>query len=562
MADATAPVHYESRQNLKTIIAGSSAGTLIEWYDFYIFGSLSTIVSSKFFPSTGGGDLLPYLKTLLAFWIGFAVRPFGAIFFGYMGDIIGRKYTFLLTLIIMGGATFAIGLMPSHEFFDKAGVGGLAPVLLVVLRVLQGLALGGEYGGAATYIAEHCPDGQRGFWTSWIQTTATLGLFVSLGVILTCRLSMSDTDFNNWGWRIPFLLSIVLVIFSYILRMRMKESPLFIRMKASGKSSKNPFAESFLNWYNLKFVLIALFGATAGQGVVWYTGQFYALTFLQKTMNIEFAQSNVLIGAGLLIATPFFIVMGRLSDRIGRKPIILTGCLLAVITYVPIFHGLWNQGDISRKTLVSEASAAQVQVGEAKVEKIAGEDKVRGVVAGDTVTTTKYTKTYTDGTKTTLTKTEIAYADATKRAKVTNVESNVKLGSTPMIMTILLIALLVFYVTMVYGPIAAFLVEMFPTRIRYSSMSLPYHIGNGVFGGLVPLAATWVAAIAVKDAATKDGAGVFTKALNPILAPVADAFGGAKYAGLIYPITIAAITFVIGLIFIREKKNVKMLNEH
>jgi MHS family proline/betaine transporter-like MFS transporter len=555
MADTMAPGAHVSRRNLATIIAGSSAGTLIEWYDFYIFASLASVVSAKFFPAEG---TLAFLKTLATIWVGFAVRPFGAIFFGHIGDLIGRKYTFLVTLLIMGGATFAIGLLPTYKTLEAQHLGWLAPWLLLALRVLQGLALGGEYGGAATYIAEHCPDGERGYWTSWIQTTATLGLFVSLGVILACRLSFG-TDFDAWGWRVPFLLSIVLVIFSYILRMRMKESPLFTRMKASGKASKNPFAESFLNWYNLKYVLIALFGATAGQGVVWYTGQFYALFFLQKTVNIELTQSNIMIGAGLLIATPFFIVMGALSDRIGRKPIILAGCLLAVLTYVPIFHGLANQGDLSTKKLVEGSTS---QVGEAKVEKVAGEDKVRGVGAGDAVTTTNYTKSYTDGTTSKMTKTVIAYADASKPAKETSKDFDIKLGTTPMLITIGLIALLVFYVTMVYGPIAAFLVEMFPTRIRYSSMSLPYHIGNGVFGGLVPFAATFLAAIAVKDAATKPDAGPFTKMLNPIVSPLTDLFGGAKYVGLIYPIVIAGLTFIIGLIFIREKRDVRMMDEH
>jgi len=559
MPESTAPAQVESKRNLARIISASSAGTLIEWYDFYIFASLATVVSAKFFPQ--GEGLIGFLKTLATIWVGFAVRPFGAIFFGYIGDLIGRKYTFLITLLIMGGATFAIGLLPTYKTLDGMGLAWLAPILLLALRVLQGLALGGEYGGAATYIAEHCPDGNRGFWTSWIQTTATLGLFVSLGVILTCRLSMKPEDFEAWGWRIPFLLSIFLVVFSYYLRMKMKESPLFSRMKAAGKGSKNPIAESFLNWYNLRFVLIALFGATAGQGVVWYTGQFYALFFLQKTVMIELTQSNIIIGAALLIATPFFIIMGSLSDKIGRKPIILLGCLLAVVTYVPIFHGINDQGDITKKQLV-EGAAGVVAKGEPKVEKILAEDKARGATVGDTVTTASFTRTFTDGTTSTLTKTSIVYADASKPPKETAREYDLRLGTGPLIVTIGLIAVLVLYVTMVYGPIAAFLVEMFPTRIRYTSMSLPYHIGNGVFGGLVPFAGTWLAAIAVKGAAESKDAGTFTKLLNPVVEPLASLFGGAKYVGLIYPITIAALTFCIGLVFIREKKNVKMQEEH
>ena len=493
----------ESRSNLRRIIFASSAGTLIEWYDFYIFASLATVVSAKFFPE--GEGIMAFLKTLAVVWVGFAVRPFGAIVFGHLGDIIGRKHTFLVTLLIMGGATFGIGLLPTYD-----SIGVAAPIILLALRILQGLALGGEYGGAATYIAEHAPDGQRGYWTSWIQTTATLGLFASLGIILLCRLTLPAAAFNGWGWRIPFLLSIILVVFSYYLRRRMKESPVFQRMKASGRGSRNPFKDSFLNRVNLRYVLVALFGATAGQGVVWYTGQFYALFFLQRTVKIELVQSNIIIGAGLLIGTPFFILAGRLSDRIGRKPIMLAGCLLSVLTYLPIFMGLAAQGDLARKTP-------------------AGPPIALAAPADAAPTTELFRHTYTDGTTAIETRSNVdgvhsAFAD-------------VSLGTTPLLITIALVFVLVFYVTLVYGPIAAFLVELFPTRIRYTSMSLPYHVGNGVFGGLVPFAATWIAAYM-----TLHHPG------HPL----------APYAGLAYPIAIAMLTLIVGGLFIREGRDIRI----
>lgn len=504
-----------SKRELWSIISASSAGTLIEWYDFYIFAALATVVSDKFFPTSEG--LIGFLKTLAVIWIGFAVRPFGAIFFGALGDVIGRKHTFLVTLLIMGGATFAIGVMPGY-----AEIGIWAPIVLLVLRVLQGLALGGEYGGAATYIAEHSPDGQRGYWTSWIQTTATLGLFVALGVILSCRLSMSAEEFSQWGWRIPFLLSIVLVVFSYWLRLRMKESPIFQRMKASGKGAKNPIRESFGNITNLKYVLIALFGATAGQGVVWYTGQFYALFFLQKTLNIELVQSNIIIGAALIIATPFFVIMGSLSDRIGRKPIILAGCLIAALAYVPIFKGIYAQGVLSGKTPSGTPIVSVTQAGD--TEQV-------------TLNTTVTTQEYTDGTRS---KTTVVDRIGPDGAKVTKSTTEVVLGNGPFVIILALVCILVTFVTMVYGPIAAFLVEMFPTRIRYTSMSLPYHIGNGVFGGLVPFAGTWISGVAASKFPT-----------SPWI----------PFAGLIYPIGIALLTFVIGWWFIRERRDVKMWDE-
>jgi MFS family permease len=429
------------------VIGASSAGTLIEWYDFYIFGSLATIISAHFFPK--GNETVALLSTLATFATGFVVRPFGALVFGRVGDVVGRKYAFLVTLIIMGLSTTAIGLLPTY---DK--IGFFAPLLLLLLRLLQGLALGGEYGGAATYVAEHSSDERRGYYTSFIQTTATLGLFVSLGVILTARMTMGEEAFKDWGWRIPFLLSIVLVTFSYLIRRKMAESPLFERMKASGKASKNPLRDSFMVPENRRMVILALFGATAGQGVVWYTGQFYALYFLQTVLKVDFVVTNIIIATALLLATPFFVVFGHLSDRIGRKKIIMAGCLIAAVSYYPIYQAMVS---------------------------VSGWDPSHPA------------------------------------APAVNPNVPALIG---------LVFLQVFFVTMVYGPIAAFLVEMFPTRIRYTSMSLPYHLGNGVFGGLVPFIAT---------------------------ALVAET--GNIYSGLIYPISIALVTFVIGTLMIKEDQH-------
>jgi len=417
------------------VIGASSAGTLIEWYDFYIFGSLATIISTQFFPQ--GNPTVAFLSTLAVFATGFIVRPFGALVFGHIGDLVGRKYTFLLTLLLMGGSTFAIGLLPNYESWGVA-----ATTLLVVLRLVQGLALGGEYGGAATYVAEHSPKGQRGFYTSFIQTTATLGLFVSLGVILGAREWLGKERFEDWGWRLPFLVSIFLLILSYYIRVRMQESPLFAKEKSAGRLSKNPIKESFVQPENRRLVILALLGATMGQGVVWYTGQFYALFFLQRIAGVEFVTTNIIIAIALLLATPFFVFFGSLSDRIGRKPIILGGCLLAGLLYYPIYQGLMH------------------------------------------------------------------FANPL---------------NMPMLVALVFVQVL--FVTMVYGPIAAFLVELFPTRIRYTSMSLPYHVGNGVFGGLVPFIATSLVAKT-----------------------------GNIYAGLIYPIAIALATVVIGGFYIKESK--------
>ena len=445
-------------KTLRRVIAASSMGTLIEWYDFYIFGSLATVIANQFFPKTNPTAAL--LSTLATFAAGFIVRPFGALFFGRLGDLIGRKHTFLLTLVIMGGSTFAIGLIPNFE-----SIGYAAPILVLILRLLQGLALGGEYGGAATYVAEHAPEHKRGYYTSWIQTTATLGLFVSLGVILLTRHSLdadaakSIAKFNDWGWRIPFVVSIFLVGLSIYIRLRMKESPLFTELKASGKTSVNPIKESFGHKTNLKMVLLALFGATMGQGVVWYTGQFYAQSFIENVCKIDFDQSRTILIWAILFGTPFFVLFGSWSDKVGRKWIMLSGMFLAICTYHFLFNGLLQ---------IAETEATTTYVGDKIVRTLAG----------------------------------LAYW------KMVGI-----------------VFIMIVYVTMVYGPIAAFLVELFPTKIRYTSMSLPYHIGNGVFGGLTPFIATLLTTIYTND----------------------------KLAGLMYPIIVAALCLVIGTLYIQNK---------
>lgn len=485
----------KAAQNIWQVIMASSAGTLIEWYDFYIFGSLSVIISEKFFPASNPD--LAYIATLATFAVGFIVRPFGAIVFGRLGDITGRKYTFMLTLLIMGGSTFAIGLIPSYS-----SIGYTAPILVLLLRLLQGLALGGEYGGAATYVAEHSPAHRRGYYTSFIQTTATLGLFVSLAVILITRTMMSPESFNDWGWRIPFILSVLLVILSYYIRIRMEESPLFAQLKAEGKTSKNPIRESFGKKENLRLVLLALFGAAMGQGVVWYTGQFYALSFLQKTMHIEFVQSNVIIAIALLLGTPLFIYFGHLSDKIGRKKIMMAGMLIAALAYYPIYSVMDRTANISLKQEITD---------QYKIESNIVHNE------GVTVTTTSRVHTYTDGTV--LKETEVPVKDGQPEIK-----KELTVSTPAVALLVFLVFLQVVFVTMVYAPIAAFLVELFPTRIRYTSMSLPYHIGNGIFGGLLPTIAT----ILVTSS-------------------------GNHLAGLIYPIALALICFVIGMVYIREK---------
>ena len=515
-------IPLESQTNLFKIISASSAGTLIEWYDFYIFGALATTLASHFFPEGPGATQL--LSTLATFAIGFAVRPFGALFFGRLGDLVGRKYTFMITLLLMGGATFLIGVLPGYKV-----IGWAAPAILIVLRLLQGLALGGEYGGAATYVAEHCPDGKRGYYTAWIQTTATLGLFVSLMVIIGCRTILKPEDFDAWGWRIPFWVSLFLVGFSYYIRRRMSESHLFQKMKASGKGSTTPIRDSFGNWTNLRLVLIALFGATAGQGVVWYTGQFYAMTFTKTILAVDPTQAEYIVSIALLAATPFFIVFGALSDRIGRKPIILAGCALALACYYPIYSAMISAADIKDPARYTLMENGVKPLGEPKVVVTAA-DTSKGI-AGKTDTITKATHTFSDGTVNTVITIVSQPAQPGKEATTTT-KSSIKfagLASKPAMILIGLIFIQVFFVTMVYGPIAAFLVELFPTRIRYTSMSLPYHIGNGMFGGMVVY-------------------------LGPLL--VAKTHN--NFAGLWYPMAIAAITIVIGLVFIKENRNMKM----
>ena len=502
----------EQPSSIFKVISASSVGTLIEWYDFYIFGSLAAIIATQFFPK--GDPTAALLSTLATFAAGFIVRPFGAIFFGRLGDLVGRKYTFLVTLVLMGASTFLIGCIPSYE-----SIGMLAPFLVLLLRLLQGLALGGEYGGAATYVAEHAPAGKRGYYTSWIQTTATLGLLMSLGVILLCRNILGVAEFEAWGWRIPFLVSAVLVATSIYIRLKMSESPLFNKIKAEGKVSTNPLKESFGHKQNMKYVLLALLGATAGQGVVWYTGQFYALSFMQKTMNIEFAQSNWIVIWAIVIGTGGFVLFGWLSDKIGRKPIMLLGMLLGVLTYRPIYQAMYETADLTQKTIVQST------------EQVAS--PVRALAAnGDSVITVISTKAFTDGA--TYKQTDITTKAGGNGAAVVEAKKALTVNDSDYWKLVLLVLVQIIYVTMVYGPIAAFLVELFPTKIRYTSMSLPYHIGNGVFGGLTPFLAT-----ALVAKATLDG--------TP----------NAYLEGLWYPIIIATVCLVIGVFYLTDDLSVE-----
>jgi hypothetical protein len=533
-----------SPSEIRRVIFASSLGTVFEWYDFYLYGSLAAIISKQFF--SGVNPTAAFIFALLAFAAGFAVRPFGALVFGRIGDIVGRKYTFLVTILIMGFSTFFVGILPSY-----AKIGFAAPVILILLRLLQGLALGGEYGGAATYVAEHAPQGKRGWYTSWIQTTATLGLFLSLLVILGCRILLGTEAFDAWGWRIPFLVSALLLAVSVWIRLKLNESPLFQEMKAEGKGSKAPLTESFARWPNARLVLIALFGLTAGQAVVWYAGQFYSLFFLTQTLKVDAQTANILVALSLLFGTPFFLVFGVLSDRIGRKPIILGGCLLAALTYFPLFRAITHYANPAL-----EAAQANAPV---TVNAFPGTCSVQFNPVG----TSKFTKPC-DVAKAALVKRGVPYANAASAnhtvvigvgstlvasydAGAPNAKENAAafdktldaaLGEAkyplkpdpaavnkPMVVVLLWI--LVVYVTMVYGPIAAILVEMFPTRIRYTSMSLPYHIGNGWFGGFLPSVSFAIVAAT-----------------------------GSIYSGLWYPVIIALMTFVVGLIFVRETKDV------
>ena len=544
---ATASTGRSISPEERKVIFASSLGTVFEWYDFYLYGSLAAIIAKQFFAGTDPNTA--FIFALLAFAAGFIVRPFGALVFGRLGDMIGRKYTFLVTILIMGASTFIVGILPNYD-----AIGIAAPIILIILRILQGLALGGEYGGAATYVAEHAPDDRRGTFTAWIQTTATMGLFLSLVVILGVRTAVGEAAFADWGWRIPFLVSIILLGISVWIRMSMNESPAFLKMKSEGKVSKAPLTEAFGQWKNLKLVILALVGLTAGQAVVWYTGQFYALFFLTQSLKVDGALANILIAVALLLATPFFIVFGSLSDKIGRKPIILGGCLIAALTYFPIFQGLTHYAnpaleaaqqkapvivtadpascqfqfnptgtkkftsscDIAKAKLAAASVNYQNAVGapgsEATIkigEKVITSYDAKGLSKEDAAAKDKaFSKELADGIK------QAGYPTKADPEQI----------NKPMVL--LLLFILVIYVTMVYGPIAAMLVEMFPTRIRYTSMSMPYHIGNGWFGGLLPT--TSFALVAFK---------------------------GDIYYGLWYPIVIASITFVIGLLFVKETKD-------
>ncbi|CAN5559207.1 MFS transporter [soil metagenome] len=535
-------------QEEKKVIFASSLGTVFEWYDFYLYGSLAGIIAKQFFSGLDAGSA--FIFALLAFAAGFIVRPFGAIFFGRLGDMIGRKYTFLVTILIMGLSTFIVGVLPNY-----ASIGAAAPIILIALRLLQGLALGGEYGGAATYVAEHAPHGKRGAYTSWIQTTATLGLFLSLLVILGVRTALGEAEFADWGWRVPFIVSILLLAVSVWIRLSMNESPAFRKMKAEGKTSKAPLTESFGQWKNLKIVILALIGLTAGQAVVWYTGQFYALFFMTQALKVDSATANIYVAVALLIGTPFFILFGSLSDRIGRKPIIMAGCLLAALTYFPVF------------TALTQAANPDLYAAQQKNKVVITADPGECSFQFNPTGTVKFTSSC-DIAKQTLANASVSYenlpaaagtpatikigesvissysskglpADELKKKdsefkklvaddlKAAGYPTKADPAKTDKFMVIAILTYLVILVTMVYGPIAAMLVEMFPTRIRYTSMSLPYHIGNGWFGGLLPTTAFAIVAQT-----------------------------GNMYNGLWYPIIIAGATFVIGTLFVRETKDV------
>jgi MFS family permease len=546
----TPPARAGITKEEKKVILASSLGTVFEWYDFYLYGSLAAIISKQFFGALN--ETSAFIFALLAFAAGFAVRPFGAIVFGRLGDLIGRKYTFLVTILIMGGSTAIVGMLPSY-----ATIGILAPIILIAMRMLQGLALGGEYGGAATYVAEHAPDGKRGLFTSWIQTTATVGLFLSLLVILGCRLALGPA-FDVWGWRIPFLLSIALLAVSVYIRMQLNESPVFKRMKEEGKSSKAPLTESFLRWGNLKIVLLVLFGGVAGQAVVWYTGMFYELFFLLQALKLDPQIANMLVAGALILATPFFIIFGSLSDRIGRKKIIMAGCLIAALTYFPIFKALTkyanpaifaaqasnpvtvvaNEADcsfqfdpIGKRKFTSSCDLAKSWLARKAIpygNEAAAAGTVASVKIGQTVIASfPGTQLPPAEFKAKMAEFDKVMADAVKAA---GYPAKADMSQVNYPMVVFLLFVLALYVTMVYAPMAAWLVEMFPARIRYTSMSLPYHIGNGWFGGFLPtIAFAMVAAT------------------------------GDIYYGLWYPIVIALMTFVIGSLFMPEthKRNLE-----
>ena len=567
----------------KKVIFASSLGTVFEWYDFYLYGSLAAIIAKQFFGGLDEGSA--FIFALLAFAAGFIVRPFGALVFGRLGDMIGRKYTFLVTILIMGLSTFIVGVLPNY-----ASIGVAAPVILIALRLLQGLALGGEYGGAATYVAEHAPQGKRGAYTAWIQTTATLGLFLSLMVILGTRMAIGEDAFAEWGWRVPFIVSIALLAVSVYIRLSMNESPAFVKMKAEGKTSKAPLTEAFGQWKNLKIVILALIGLTAGQAVVWYSGQFYALFFLTQALKVDGPTANIMVAVSLIIGTPFFILFGSLSDKIGRKPIILAGCFLAAVTYFPVFEALTKAAnpdlyaaqaksqvvvtadpaecsfqfnptgtkkftsscDIAKQRLAGASvsysnevapagTAATIKVGETLVvvknspediaaAKAKAEEKLAALNAAepkDAKAIEAATKSVKDLSGEKTANAALLGANLSAALKAAGYPAKADMAKFDKTMVIIILTYLVILVTMVYGPIAAMLVEMFPTRIRYTSMSLPYHIGNGWFGGLLPTTAFAIVAQT-----------------------------GNMYNGLWYPIIIAGATVVIGGLFIKETKDV------
>jgi len=531
----------------RRVVFASSLGTVFEWYDFYLYGTLAAIIAKQFFVPLS--PTAQFIMTLLAFAAGFAVRPFGAIVFGRLGDLVGRKYTFLITITVMGLSTFLVGVLPGYNTWGVA-----APVILISLRLLQGLALGGEYGGAATYVAEHAPRDKRGWYTSWIQTTATVGLLLSLVVIIVARETLSQDTFNDWGWRIPFWLSFFLLLISVWIRLTLAESPAFQRLKAEGKTSKAPLTESFARWGNLKVVVLALLGGTAGQAVVWYTGQFYALFFLLQSLKIDGLTANILIGASLILGTPFFLLFGALSDRIGRKPIILAGCLLAALTYFPLFGMLTHYGNPALEAaqakspgvIVADPQTCAVQFNPVGTAKFTAPcDIAKSTLATSSVSYSNETAAPGAPVVVKFGDVAVSYADilAANENDATKASAAFKKALTDAIKTagyppkadseqinkpmmVIILTILVIYVTMVYGPIAAMLVELFPTRIRYTSLSLPYHIGNGWFGGFLP--ATAFAIVAGT---------------------------GNIYSGLWYPIIVAAMTFVIGMLFLPETKD-------
>jgi MFS family permease len=522
----------------KKVIFASSLGTVFEWYDFYLYAVLAPFFAALFFPP--GNATAALLSAFAAYAAGFLVRPFGALLFGRIGDLVGRKYTFLVTIVFMGGATFLVGLLPTYE-----SIGWFAPILMVTLRLVQGLALGGEYGGAATYVAEHAGPGKRGYDTAWIQTTATLGLFLALLVIGLCRFTgwMTPQQFAEWGWRLPFLVSLILLIFSIYIRLKLNESPIFQRMKAEGKGSKAPLTDSFLRYPNNKYVLLALLGATAGQGVVWYTGQFYALFFLTITLKVDGQTAYTLIAISLLLGTPFFIFWGWLSDKIGRLKIILAGCLIAALTYFPLFGALTHYVNPALETFAQKnvitvaAKDCNFHIFVGPWSKFTDCDRTKDFLtkAGLSFTSTTLPADAPDNVVTKIGDTELKGFDAAKYTATLKDKGYAPAADKNAInwgMTLLILFILVMYVTMVYGPIAAFLVEMFPTKIRYTSMSLPYHIGNGWFGGMLPLLATAMVAAS-----------------------------GDIYYGLWYPIVVALMTFVIGLIFLRDRKDIDLQSD-